>query len=90
MFFVTKRRSRLSAPRRLLLTGTVKLCPAGSNLYTMTLTYTLLAILFYSLWALAEYAERKSRKWYRDRMMLRAAGYAFALANIMTALAICL
>lgn len=54
----------------------------------MTPTYILISAAFYALWAFFEWAERKSKRWYRDRMMLRAAGYCFALGNVFTGLAI--
>lgn len=53
----------------------------------MTTTLILIAVVLYSLSALCEWAERKSRKWYNDRMLLRLSGFFFGLATVSVALA---
>jgi hypothetical protein len=54
----------------------------------MTTTYLLLSLAFYacSLWC--EWAERKSKRWYQDRMLLRMSGACFGLASVLLGLGI--
>ena len=54
----------------------------------MTTTYITLSVLFFILAVLCEWAERKSRQWYRDRNLLRASGALMALGAAMAACAI--
>lgn len=56
----------------------------------MTTTLILIALVLYSLSVFCEWAERKSRKWYSDRMLLRLSGFFFGLATVALACAIAL
>lgn len=56
----------------------------------MTTTYIFLAFVFFILALLCEWAERKSRKWYRDRNLLRASGFCMAMGATMAGLAVML
>lgn len=40
-----------------------------------------MSIVLLTLALLCEHAERKSRRWYQDRMMLRVAGICYGLAG---------
>jgi hypothetical protein len=53
-------------------------------------TYIIMAAVFFSLALAAEWGERKSRRWYRDRNLLRASGFCVALGLVMVACAIAL
>lgn len=54
----------------------------------MTTTYLILSALLYSVAVWCEWAERKSRRWYRDRMLLRASGMCFGLATVLLVMGI--
>ena len=56
----------------------------------MTITYILASIALYGLSIHCELAERKSRKWYADRNLLRLSGFFFALGTVALACAIAL
>lgn len=49
-------------------------------------TYAFLAGLFFFLWVCCEYAERKSKKWYADRNLLRLAGACLLASSVSLAL----
>ena len=53
-------------------------------------TYLIISVSLYSLSVVCEWAERKSPKWYRDRMLLRLSGFFFGLATVALACAIAL
>jgi len=52
------------------------------------LTYLTLFVVCSFLALLCEHLEVKSRKWYRDRMLLRASGFLAALAVVFLVLGV--
>lgn len=53
-------------------------------------TYLLIAAVLIAASVWREWAERKSRLWYKDRMLLRASGYFFGIAYVLLVLVIAL
>lgn len=49
--------------------------------------YAILSVVCFSLSLLCEWAERKSRLWYQDRIMIRLSGFFCALGWVYGGLA---
>lgn len=56
----------------------------------MTTTYIITSLALFALSLICELAERKSKLWYRDRLMLRGTGFFFGLGCIVLAMGIAL
>jgi hypothetical protein len=56
----------------------------------MTTICIITSVVLYGLSVLCEWAERKSRRWYSDPMLLRLSGFFFALATVAMAVGVSL